>query len=330
MRLTIAALALMASTANAFAECPAAPPPVRDLSLQRFYEDSAGSIVEPTRMEAHKAQTAPMLEFLGFVTKQADKAYQQRSNPDSTAKCGLAWLRAWADGGAYLGKIEGKQAEAQRKWDLAGAALAYLKLKPWASDDEKKSIEPWLIKVADAARAFFDDTSIKRNNHWYWMGLAQAAVGLATGSDAHWQQAKAIMADAAKDISADGTLPLEMAREGRALYYHAFAAMPLVTLAELGVSRGEDWYALNDGALHRLVAKTVEGLEDPVLFDKLAGSTQQRPVKPAAGWIALYRARFPDRITKAPEQTAKHRWLGGDVMILRQVLAKTSRATAAP
>ena len=322
MRLTIVALALLASTATALAECPAAPPPVRDLSLVRFYEDSAGSIVEPARMEEHKAQTAPMLEFLGFVTKQADTAYRQRSNPDGTAKCGLAWLRAWADGGAYLGKMDGKQAEAQRKWDLAGAALAYLKLKSWASDDDRKAIEPWLIKVADAARAFFDDASIKRNNHWYWMGLGLAAVGLATGSDAHWQQAKAIMADAANDISADGTLPLEMAREGRALYYHAFAVMPLVTLAELGASRGEDWYALNDGAMHRLVAKTVEGLNDPAIYDKLAGVTQQRPVKPAEGWIALYRARFPDRITKALEQPAKHRWLGGDVMILRQVLAK--------
>ena len=85
------------------------------------------------------------------------------------------------------------------------------------------------------------------------------------------------MQDASRDIAADGTLPLEMAREGRALYYHAFAVMPLVALAELGRSRGEDWYALGDGALHRLVAKTAEGLNDPTIFDKLAGVAQQRP-----------------------------------------------------
>jgi poly(beta-D-mannuronate) lyase len=324
MKAALTALALFGSTATAFAECPVAPPPIKDLSLVRFYEDSAGSIVEPTRMEEHKAQTAPMLEFLGFVTKEADKAYQQRSLPTETAACGLGWLRAWAEGGAYLGKIDGKQAEAQRKWDLAGAALAYLKLKPWSSDADRAAIEPWLIKVADAARANFDDTSIKRNNHWYWLGLGLGAVGLATGSDAHWQQAKSIMADAAKDITADGTLPLEMARQGRALYYHAFAVMPLVVLAELGASRGEDWYALNDGALHRLVAKTVAGLEDPAIFDKLAGVKQQQPPKPGAGWISLYRVRFPGRITAAPEQPGKHRWLGGDVMILKQVLAKAN------
>jgi poly(beta-D-mannuronate) lyase len=320
MKTAIAALALIASAASALADCPAAPPPVRDLSLVRFYEDSAGSIVEPTKMEEHKAQTAPMLEFLGHLTKDADKAYQPRSDANGTAKCGLAWLKAWADGGAYLGKIDGKQAEAQRKWDLAGSALAYLKLKTWASEDDRKAIEPWLIKVADAARAHFDDTSIKHNNHWYWLGLGLGAVGIAAESDKHWQMAKGIMADAAKEISADGTLPLEMAREGRALYYHAFAVMPLVTLAELGASRGEDWYALNDGALHRLVAKTADGLNAPAVFDKLAGIAQQRPVKPGAGWIALYRARFPDRLPKAPEQQTRHRWLGGDVNVLKQVL----------
>ena len=319
---TVLAALLLSSASPAFADaCLPPPPPVRDLNLVRFYEDSAGSIVEPTRLEKHKAETAPLVEFLGYVTKQADKAYTQASLPTGTAACGLSWLRAWAEGGAYLGKIASKQAEAQRKWDLAGSALAYLKLKHWATTDDRAAIEPWLIKVADAARAHFDDASIKRNNHWYWMGLGLAAVGIAADSDTHWQMAKAIMADAAHDITADGTLPLEMAREGRTLYYHAFAVMPLVALAELGASRGEDWYALGDGALHRLVAKTVAGLNDPAMFDKLAGVKQQRPVKPGSGWIALYRARFADRIKDAPEQPDKHRWLGGDVSVLRQVLS---------
>lgn len=330
MKATIAVFAFFTSTAAAFAGCPAAPPPVAGLSLVRFYGDSAGSVVDPALMDQHKSETEPLVAFLGFVTKEADMAYLQRSRPSATASCGLAWLRAWANGGAYLGKMDGKQAEAQRRWDLAGAALAYLKLKPWASDADRKAIEPWLIKVADAARTSFDDASIKRNNHWYWMGLGLAAVGLAAESDTHWQRAEAIMTDAAKDISAGGTLPLEMAREGRALFYHAFAVMPLVTLAELGASRGEDWYALNDGALHRLVAKTIAGLEDPSIFDKLAGVAQQRPIKLGAGWIELYRARFPGRIAKAPEQHTKHRWLGGDVGILRQVLMKKAAAPATP
>ncbi len=316
------AILLTAYPGAAFAEdCATVPPPVVDLSLERFYEDSAGSIVEPTRMEEHKAKTAPLFEYLSHVTKLADRAHRQRSSNKDTIACALTWLSSWANGGAYLGAFAGKQAEAQRKWDLAGIALAYLKLKQWAPAADRAVIESWLMKIADAASAHFNDQSIKRNNHWYWMGLALGAVGRATDSDPHWQQAKAIMADAARDITVDGTLPLEMAREGRALYYHAFAVMPLVALAELGASRGEDWYSLNDGALPRLVAKTVAGLNDPAIFDKLAGVPQQRPVKPGAGWLELYRARFPDRLGKTPEQPDKHRWLGGEVDVLKQVLS---------
>lgn len=322
MKVCYALLAILLPIHAASADaCAPVPPAVSGLALERFYEDSAGSIVEPTRLEDHKAKTAPLVEFVGEVVKMADKANQQRSSPLATAACGLAWIRGWAEGSAYLGKMDGKQAEAQRKWDLAGIALAYLKLKRWATDEDRTAIEPWLIKVADAAHAHFDDSNIKRNNHWYWMGLGLGAVGIATGSEKHWQQAKTIMQDAVKDITADGTLPLEMAREGRALYYHAFAVMPLVALAELGAARGEDWYALGDGALHRLVGKTAEGLNDPAIFDKLAGVKQQRPVKPGAGWVALYSERFIGRLKTKPEQPAKHRWLGGDVDVLRMALA---------
>ncbi len=304
------------------AACDPVPPVVRDLDLQSFYEDGAGSIVEPTRLEAHKAETAPLVEFLRTVTGLADKANQQRSLPTATAECGLAWLRGWAEGGAYLGNMATKQAEAQRRWDLAGIALAYIKLKRWAGEQDKATIEPWLKAITQRARAAFDDPGVKRNNHWYWLGLAEGAVAVATDDDAHWKAARAIAEDAARDITVDGTLPLEMARGGRALHYHAFALEPLAVLAELAASRGEDFYALNGGALHRLVAKTVEGLDDPTVFDRLAGVMQQRPVKPGAGWLELYRAHFPGKISKAPEQPSSHRWLGGDVSVLTQVLRK--------
>ena len=321
MKCALIAIAFVVAASSAAAEeCAPVPPPVTDIALERFYEDSAGSIVEPTLLEQHKAKTAPLIEFVGTVTRLADRAYKQRSSPRGTIACGLSWIRGWAEGGAYLGKMDGKQAEAQRKWDLAGIALAYIKLKRFASVEDRKAIDPWLIKIADAARAHFDDTSIKRNNHWYWLGLAVGAVGIATDSDKHWQMAKAIMNDAASDISANGTLPLELAREGRALHYHAFALMPLVTLAELGSTRGEDWNTLNDGALHRLVAKTADGLNDPVIFDKLAGVAQQRPVNPGAGWAELYNQRFSGRLQHKPVQSEAHRWLGGDVSVLSKVL----------
>ncbi len=317
-RATLALFMMLLTTAAT--ACPAPPPPVRDLSLERYYSDSIGSDVDPAKKAAHVRATAPLKIFVEHAAAYADKAYRARSLPVSNAACGLRWIKAWADGGAYLGTIDGKQAQAQRRWDLAGIALSYLKLKRWATPEDRAVINPWLIKVADATRADFDDAGVKRNNHWYWMGLGLGAVGLAAESGAHWQLAKGVMADAARDVATDGTLPLELARGSRALHYHAFALMPLVTLAELAASKGEDGYALNDGALHRLIAKTVAGLNDPSLFDKLAGVAQERPVKPGAGWIALYRVRFPEKFKQLPQQPSSHRWLGGDVEVLRQVV----------
>ncbi len=320
--LSAAIFVTASAAAHAHADCPTVPQPVRDLKLERFYQDSAGSVVDPAKMEGHKAETAPLTAFVGFITKQADRANSQRSSPIETAKCALSWIRGWAEGGAYLGAMDSKQAEAQRKWDLAGTALAYVKLKRFATADDRAAIEPWLVKWADAARAHFDDAGIKRNNHWYWMGLGAAAVGLATSQDKYWQMAKEIFADASKDIAADGTLPLELERKARALHYHVFALQPLVVMAEMAAARGEDWYAMNDGALHRLVAKTVEGLKDPSVFDKLAGVAQERPVKSGYGWAWLYRERHFGRMPDKIEQPIGHRWLGGDVDVLLRVVGR--------
>lgn len=314
--------ALLMHTAAHADECPAVPPAVVDLNIERYYEDSAGSVVEPTRMEAHKAQAAPLVEFVSFITKQADRAWQQRSNPKDTIACGLGWIKGWAGAGAYLGKVSSKQAESQRKWDLAGTSLAYVKLRRWASPEERAVIEPWLTKWADLARSAFDDQGVKRNNHWYWLGLAQMGVAVATDDAKRWQMAKSIFEDGLGDITPEGTLPMEMAREGRALHYHVFAAEPLVMMAEIAAARGEDWYALKDGALHRLVKKTAEGIADPTIFDKLAGVSQQRPIKTGYGWAQLYRARFFDRMPENIEQKMGFRYIGGDAGVLLRALSE--------
>lgn len=318
------ALGIFPATADGAEPCPSSPPAIRELDLQRFYADDAGSIVDERKAEGHKAATRPLTEFLRHVTADADKAWK-RSKADERAqagRCAAQWLDTWAAGGALLGRMGSKQAEYQRKWDLAGAALAYIKVKPYASAEQKVRIEAWLSQLADACLSFFDDRDRKRNNHWYWMGLAEGATAVATGGEKHWKAARQIMTDAASDIAADGTLSHELDRKARALHYHAFAAMPLITLAELMAARGEDAYALNDGALHRLAQATLAGLANPETFTKLVGEKQEQPVNPGAGWLQLYAARFPSRIRSVlPAAQSRHRWLGGDVAILKEALA---------
>ncbi|HRD74622.1 MAG TPA: alginate lyase family protein, partial [Hyphomicrobiaceae bacterium] len=161
----------------------------------------------------------------------------------------------------------------------------------------------------------------KRNNHWYWLGAGLAATATTTDSERHWKLAREIYADAAREITAEGFLPMELERKSRALYYHAFALMPLVTMAELASARGENWASLGDDALHRLAERTRAGLLDSGPFDKRAGAAQERPLKPGAGWLELYAIRHADRLqSPRVDMPPGHRWLGGDVRLLAEAL----------
>jgi poly(beta-D-mannuronate) lyase len=324
---TIGALVfvLALALARGAGACTSPPPPVRDLDIPRFYGDAAGTVVDPKRAAQHEAAVAPLNAFLRHVTQEADKALKETKERErrERAACAVRWLAAWAQGDAWLGRMASQQAEYQRKWDAGGVALAYLKLKPYATPAERAVIAPWLIRLADASRAFFDDPARQRNNHWYWLGLGQAAVALAAESPRHWEIARGIMRDAARDIAADGTLAAETARGSRALFYHVFALVPLVVAAEVAASRGEDWYAFGDGALHRLAGLVHKGLADPKLFDKLAGVAQERPVNARYAWLQLYLRRFPARLAGPHPIVAEgNRWIGGSGAVLLDALSK--------
>ncbi|MGI9411297.1 MAG: alginate lyase family protein [Hyphomicrobiaceae bacterium] len=307
--------------------CPAPPSAVRDLDVPGYYRDARKSVVEPRALAARRAAVAPLHAFLDTVTRFADGAASGSDRRRSiNASCALNWLGQWAEAGAYLGDMANKQAEAQRRWDLAGLALAYLKVRRSASPGERRSIEPWLRDIADRDRALFDDPGRQRNNHWYWLGLGHGGVGAAVQSARHWAVARRVMEDAADHVAGDGVLSLEIKRGQRALHYHAFAAQALVLLAEIAAAKGEDWYRLGDGALHRLVNVTATGLADPALFARHAGIVQERPVNPRAGWLQLYDLRFPGRLP--PDLTfgsRRGRRIGGDALVLRAVLGKLER-----
>jgi poly(beta-D-mannuronate) lyase len=304
--------------------CPPPPAAVRDLDIPRYYGDAKGTLVDPAQQARHDTAQRPLTEFLNRVTADADKAWTRPNDAARAraARCALDWLSTWARGQAWLGRMANKQAEYQRKWDLAGAALAYVKLRSFATAGDRALIEPWLIAIADAALSYFDDRSHQRNNHWYWLGTGIAAVAWSTDSDRLWTIARGIMADAARDIAADGTLAMELARGPRASHYHAFSAMALVPLAELGAAHGQDWYALGEGAVHRLVKVTLAGVADATIFDQLASVPQERPVRAGGGWVTLYAARFPERVGHPlPAVPPRARWLGGDTAILARALA---------
>ena len=126
--LGLVCVSLLAFALPARADCPEPPQPVRNLDIARYYSDAKNSVVDPEKLEAAREATAPLTEFVGTVAKQSDAAVLKSHLPGrlSAARCTLAWLSAWAKGAAYLGSMSDYEAEYQRKWDIAGLAIAYL------------------------------------------------------------------------------------------------------------------------------------------------------------------------------------------------------------
>jgi poly(beta-D-mannuronate) lyase len=325
VRRVLAGLALIYfsafAPAAARAACDDPPPAERDIYADRFYVDSASSIADKAIIARNRASLATLDHTLIAILAMADKGL---AGDNASAVCAGHWLGIWAREGAMLGRMSSRQAEVDRKWRTAGIAVGYLKIRKSIEPGDRADIDAWLDTLAD--RVVADQgppEKEKRNNHVYWAGFAAGAVGTATGAARHLDYARRAYDAGMSDIRPDGTLPMELARRQKALEYHSYALAPLVMLAELAALRGEDWYSRDGGAIHRLVARTLEGIRDPRAFAALAGeSSVDVPRGGPLGWLAFYRLRFPDRVEGAPTGPFRYSWLGGDLTLTARMWVK--------
>jgi poly(beta-D-mannuronate) lyase len=298
MRNRFLVLAALASFAVARADCPAPPAPQRDIIADSYYDDPpVYSHIDPVKHAAYEAAVKPLESYLDRVARMAS---------DGDKVCTLNWLVAWAEGDAMLGKIEKEQAHYERKWLLAGLALSYAKVRDGASRDQRAAIDAWLQALADGVRMHSEAYKGERNNHYYWEGLAVAAVGAVTGrkSDIDW--GRKVFHDAENDIADDGTLPRELKRGARALHYHLFAAAPLAMLESILDERSEK--------IHKLLAFSLEGAKHPESVTKRVGVTQTGVLDDDTDWRFIYYRHISDVVFYGGnERQAYVNRLGGDL-----------------
>src|SRR5262245_5911282 len=306
--------------------CDPPPAPMRDVLPESFYTDRAGSVIDPGRYAARTRIVTPLTDFGRGVTRMADRWLGSKPPQPEAARCALGWLDAWARAEAMLGRVT-NQGGYEVKWTLAGVAQAYLRLRDGPDLDRaaKMRVEQWLARLAQKVRMYYDRRATSRrddirNNHLYWAALAVAASGIVVNDGELFAWAVEQYRFALTQIGADGTLPLEVARKGKALHYHVFAVMPLVMIAELGAANGLDLYGAYDGALRRLVGRAVEGLHDPSYFERLTGTTQD--LDPLSGWhvawAEIWYAQFRDPAVLdllRRYRPARNTWLGGDATL---------------
>lgn len=310
-----------------FFNCASPPKPLRDLNFDGYYADrgAGSSVVDQAAEKAYREATQAISRYEDGLTQTSDRYVTSKPANAQPAACVLDWLADWAAAGAMLGEAS-QQGGYVRKWGLAPISASYLKIRdePVLDPAKKAAVEQWIGRWARIVRNDYDPTKLesRRNNHVYWAAwsVGLAAVVLDDRALFDWSMDKARLG--LKQIKADGTLPLEMGRKARAYHYHAFASAPLVLTAELASRNGVDLYADNDGALTRLIARTIAGFTDDSFFAKATGAKQDRSGSsrgPHIAWLEPYYARTGDPAAAAligKFRPMKERRLGGDMTLM--------------
>lgn len=283
--------------------CPAVARLTPDLITDGFYrtDDPTHSIVDPARQAAYNASSGPVKDE-GMAVVAAADAYR-RTGSSAAAACVVTHVTGLAQQNSLAGRMSSQQAYYVQGWVVGAIAIAYLKVREAAPlpADQAKMVGDWMHRVGRQTVHFYDDHHGKNgdngNNHLYWAGVELAAIGVVANRRDDFDWGLATYDNGVRQIRADGTLPLEMARGSKALHYHLYALAPLVLLAEFGEANGMDLYAHSNGAIHRLVKVSVGGLGDPAVFAKGTGVKQEVPKVPSGdqiGWAPPYVRRFPD------------------------------------
>jgi poly(beta-D-mannuronate) lyase len=269
------------------------------LDVSDYYRDPAHSVADPARLRAYEDAMRPWNATARTVEAMAD--HYRTAGKAADALCVATWLDHLAGTAALTGQMATNQATYVQGWLLGAFAIAWLKVRidPAIPGPQRGRVADWLGKLASSNLNYYASRAGKedgRNNHRYWAGLAVVAAGIAGDREDLFNWGIASFRVGVSQVTPEGTLPLEMGRQARALHYHLFAAAPLVTIAELASANGIDLYHETGDALIRLVRRAVSGIEDPSFFADNAGIAQE-PVKLGAddiAWVAPFARRFPD------------------------------------
>ncbi len=300
--------------AEATYSCPAIAHIAPDLVTDGFYrlDDPTHSIIDPVRQEAYRKSSGEV-KSVGLVVVAAADDYRNTGSR-SAAQCAMTQILTLAQEHALAGKMSSNQAYYVQGWVVGAIAIAYLKSREagLATPQQTQVIASWMQSVGEQTKEYYDahkkaGHGDSQNNHLYWAGVELAAIGVVANDRKDFDWAMAAYDNGVGQIQPDGSLPLEMARGGRALHYHFYALAPLVLLAEFGEANHLDLYAHANGALHRLVNISVAGVQDPAPFVKATGVQQELP-KPLSGdqigWAPPYLQRFPNSTLEQLVQAA--------------------------
>ena len=170
--------------------------------------------------------------------------------------------------------------QAVRKWALAAAANAYLRM--WTSAPEAamdleraRRIEGWFLRLSDGVRDYYTDREARKvNNHDYWAAWAVMSSAVATQDCDDWNWSMAKFDEAMGQINNGGYLPKELSRETRALEYMNYAMQPLTMIAVFAEVNGNSVYDRYQDSFRKMSGNVVAALDDPDRIERITGDEQ--------------------------------------------------------
>lgn len=169
---------------------------------------------------------------------------------------------------------------------LAGTIPAWAILRTHAQVEPEKraKIDAWLARRvkdidqpagAAASRALASGIS-NRNNHRLLLEAVITAWGALSGDDEAFRRGPRFVLATLREMRADGSLPLEVARGARALWYQRHAVASMVMIAEIAARQGYDLYALDvEGKrLDRAVRFLLDAAGEPSVVAPYTGERQ--------------------------------------------------------
>ena len=159
----------------------------------------------------------------------------------------MAQILTLAKDHSFAGKMSSNQAFYVQGWIASAISdcLGMLKMremgfatgaKIWSSPlgCKASAISLWRTTTRTGKRAM----ETPRTIHLYWAGVEICAIGVVANNRKDFDWAMATYDNRVNEyLPKNGTLPLEMARGGRALHYHLQTLAPLVFLAEFRGSK---------------------------------------------------------------------------------------------
>lgn len=291
--------------------CPAAIVQMATDARSRYASKSNGSVVDDARSQNYEKAVKPLRDARKQFARMANRyiATGKQAEALKTGDCLADWVKEEAltrffnhgtsepDHGNHL--IQ----QFNLSLTLPAVAMSYAQVKNVLPESQRQLIDQWLLRI-DATLEDPTDTKHAEHNHAYWIGAAHAAVGYVTGNTALFDKGYKMAQRGISVIDSDLLFPAEANRGAFSLGYQFFAVIPLLLVAELGITQGKNLYAERDGILPQLISQrllpAIAGDQTVLaLMQQRAGGIAQEPLKfanmPA---LALYNQRFPSPQTE--------------------------------